>query len=277
MDSFNNGLSTVTSYFEQVKARDFYVYNIPFRFTVANEEDSFTFQILNIGDFVCSAMTSDFPGEFFFNITDASAYQKSLFSAPVSSKAITGNANFPFFLPVTYTFPQNHSITIKVKNGSTANNTGTISLIGATVRNNAGRPDGPIQYLGYRNDDKQILVPGSFFVYSTRLDFIANDEPITESFTIYDEAAFELFYIINTHDISRDFTFNIEDMASGRTIFRTETPDKNISGDGQNPFKLPFSRIFPARGSLTITATNGSASGVNPGQLVLAGANLYGM
>ncbi len=231
--------------------------------------------LLSVGDYEVFQLMDNHPNEFLFNIQD-SAENRGLFSEQLPNRALTGNSEYPYDLPVSYLFKDNRTVIINAKNGSTAGaNDGVLTMIGCHYSDMPVKAIREIIYEGERADIAQRSAKGRFFAYGIELNFgKGNNDELSVAIDIFNELAFELYYLTSSHDTSKPFTVQIEDLTTDRQLFREPTPSANILGVGQRPFVLPVTRIFSAKGTISITAVNGPASGIHTGYLVLSGANL---
>jgi len=249
-----------------------YSYEFPLPFTQAGETITVTMKIISEQDFELYQIVADNSDQFFFNIVDGST-NSSLFDNPGSSLALTGTAQRPFTLPVSYIFARNRSITITATNGTTDDNPGTISLKGATLFD-APAAQGTTVRSNPRADWTRRDMEGSFFVYVKEINSIAGvPNSIQDSVTIFSNSDFELFYLNSSHDETVNFNLQLVDGSSGLRMFDNPTPLRNTAGIGQRPYVFPVSRVFRASGNININAID--AIGIPfAGKLHFIGANI---
>lgn len=255
--------------FRRLRA-DYYTYTFPFPFTVAGQTLEVTKNIVQIGKgFELFAISHTHANAFTFRIKD-SGNDRYLMNQHVPSACCSGSGPQPYILPVSYLFDANRAITIDAVNGAVAANSGSMTLIGATLREDADAGT-PVDYSDRAELIRENLM-GMFYAYGVTITFTAGaGQVITRALQMLNTGPFEQFHLQRSH--AAGFDLMITDESSGLKLFNEPAPSASICGNANNPGIMPVTRIYPANGSLTISATNTNA-GAHTGQIVLAGAQL---
>ena len=256
----------------ELQVREAFSYSFAFPFTVAGEEMEVEKSINTRGPFELFNMTHSHTGVggLTFEVVDT-GFNQSLMNMKLPASLIAGVGQRPFIVPVTYTFRQNRTIRLRAKNGVTAANPGVITLNGCT-RDIDSVDESNVMFNGQRQDLDAVPFNGQFFCYGAPIVFTVAGETIETGIDIYNNRAFECFYILS--NFAAGMNIQILDTATGRTFFDTMTPYNNVSGNAQYPYRMPVNRSFPAHGSISIRATNTNGAGAHSGYIVLAGANV---
>ena len=211
-------------------------------------------------------MSSD---DFFFNIYDGGS-RSELFNDELPASCIAGNGPRQFIPPVSYIFPANRETRIRATNGTTiAGNTGSITLIGATLKDPESQPGRIVKYPS-RTEIKRADYFGRLAAYGVEMNFAGNDR-IDAAMQIYSDAPFEAFYLMRSHTAA--FDLQITDAYEGVDMFKGMVPSANVCGSAQYPSVLPYTKVFPPAGTVLVSGVDTSGA-ANAGWVVLIGADL---
>jgi hypothetical protein len=125
-----------------------------------------------------------------------------------------------------------------------------------------------------------------FFIYNANFAALAPAAVATQVINIQADSHFKWSEATYEADIAAaafldgtrpipNVTVQIQDSGTGRTLFNAPIPIPSIFGTGQLPFILPIPRVFMARSSITLTATNFDAAVTYNLRLALIGTKLF--
>lgn len=126
----------------------------------------------------------------------------------------------------------------------------------------------------------------AFYAYSVNFAALAAGANTTLSFNIEADSDFQLEELTYFSDIATAIQTDssrvipllkllITDTGSGRQFMDADQPINNIAGTGDRPFILPQPKIFPARSTVQVKATNFSAATTYNTVISFIGTKLY--
>lgn len=133
---------------------------------------------------------------------------------------------------------------------------------------------------------KRTNVALSFFTYSVTFTTLAGGGSDTQSFNIEADADFRLQLLTQFTTISAGIQTDatrvipvinvlITDTGSGRNFMDFAQPVNNLFGTAEDPFVLPRAKIFPARSTVLVEATNLTAATPYTTVLSFVGSKIY--